>query len=71
VSWPYSPQQCPTCLFLQPLSPPAFDDAGYEIVGVCLHPRISTDLFLFKERAQNVGSCPCFRKRRQAKAMDA
>jgi hypothetical protein len=56
---------------LQPLSPPAFDDAGYEIVGVCLHPRISTDLFLFKERAQNVGSCPCFRKRRQAKAMDA
>ena len=50
MSWPYSPLECPRCRYLEPLEPPAQDDSGYEIVGVCTHPRIAMDLFLFKRR---------------------
>lgn len=61
MSWPYSPRECPRCRYLDPLDPPAHDDVGYEIVGVCLHPRIGMDLFLFKQRDPNtMEACPGF-----------
>jgi len=62
VSWPYGPSECPRCRYFEPLEPPGYDEAGYEVVGFCLHPRIGMDLFLFKLRDQDsVDSCPCFR----------
>ena len=67
MSWPYSPRECPSCRFFDLLDPPAYDDAGYEIVGVCLHPRIAMDLFVLKRRDPNaLDPCPCFRKKREA-----
>ncbi|HZQ80730.1 MAG TPA: hypothetical protein VFB25_02005 [Gaiellaceae bacterium] len=64
ASWPFSPEECPRCRYLEPIDPPAVDDAGYEIVGFCLHPRIGMDLFLFRQREQKMDSCPCFHERR-------
>lgn len=65
MSWPYVPEECPRCRYLEPVDPPAYDDAGYEIVGFCLHPRIGMDLFLFKKRPQTgLASCPCFRAKK-------
>ncbi len=58
MSWPYGSQECPLCRHFEPLDPPAMDDAGFEIVGLCQHPRISTELFRFKER-EVTGGCPC------------
>jgi hypothetical protein len=67
VSWPYSPKECPRCRFFERLEPPAFDDVGYEIVGVCLNPRIGMELFAFKRRDPNtMDPCPCFRERSAA-----
>jgi hypothetical protein len=64
VSWPYSPKECPCCRFFEQLDPPALDDAGYEIVGLCRHPRIATDLFNFKQRdPETMEPCPCFRQK--------
>lgn len=69
MSWPYSPKECPRCRYLAPLDPPAFDDAGYQIVGVCLHPRIGMDLFCFKQRdPETMQPCPCFREKPAAAA---
>lgn len=63
MSWPYSPNECPHCRYLHPLEPPAFDDAGFEIVGFCLHPRIGMDLFRFQRRdPTTMDLCPCFRR---------
>jgi hypothetical protein len=40
----------------------AIDDAGYEIVGICLHPRIAMDVFLFERGdPRTMNPCPCFR----------
>ena len=62
MSWPYSPLECPRCRYLESLEPPAYDDSGYEIVGLCTHPRIAMDLFLFKRRdPTTMEPCPCFR----------
>ena len=67
MSWPYSPNECPSCVFLQLLDDPAYDDAGYEIVGICQHPKIATDLFLFMKRDQTaMDPCPCFKRKRRA-----
>jgi hypothetical protein len=64
MSWPFSAAECPRCHYLESLDPPAFDDVGYEIPGVCLHPRIGMDLFVFKERdPTTMAPCPCFRER--------
>lgn len=52
MSWPYSPSECPSCVFLHQLDVPAHDDVGYEIVGICQHPKIAIDLFLFTNRDQ-------------------
>jgi hypothetical protein len=61
MSWPFSPKECPGCRYLEPVDPPALDDAGYEIVGLCLHPKIAMELFQFKERDPcSVAPCPCF-----------
>jgi hypothetical protein len=63
MSWPYSPNQCPNCVFFQRLEKPAYDDVGYESVGICTHPWIATDLFLFMRRDQNtMEPCGYFRK---------
>ncbi|HTS72954.1 MAG TPA: hypothetical protein VMG74_04520 [Gaiellaceae bacterium] len=64
MSWPYSPEECPRCKFFERLDPPAYDDVGYEIVGVCLNPRIATELFLFRQRdPKTMDPCPCFREK--------
>jgi hypothetical protein len=61
MSWPFSPGQCPSCRYFQALEPPAFDDAGYEIVRGCLDPRIAMELFRFKERnPEEPERCPRF-----------
>jgi hypothetical protein len=61
MSWPYSPDQCPRCRYFEELVPPAHDDAGYELPGVCRHPRIGMELFVPMERApRQFGSCPLF-----------
>jgi len=67
MSWPYSPKECPRCRFFERLDPPALDDVGYEIVGLCRNQRIATDLFVLKKRDPNrMDRCPCFRKKRTA-----
>jgi len=64
MSWPFSPGECPSCRYFQALEPPVFDDAGYEIVGGCLHPRIAMELFRFKLRdPAEMERCPCFARR--------
>jgi len=61
MSWPFSPRECPYCRYFERLDPPALDDVGYEIVGLCRHPRIGMDLFMFKKRDPNsMDPCPCF-----------
>jgi len=64
MSWPYGSQECPSCRYFRALEPPAEDDAGFEIVGLCGHPKIRTDLFRFKER-EVVGGCPCYTRTRE------
>jgi hypothetical protein len=64
MSWPFGSDECPRCRYFEPLDPAAKDDAGYEIVGLCSHPRIAGELFRFKER-QVTGGCPCFNERRR------
>lgn len=66
MSWPFGPDECPRCVFLEPVEPPIVDDSGYEVVGFCRHPRIAMDLFLFQRRDQrSLAPCPCFRPPRQ------
>jgi hypothetical protein len=36
------------------------DDARFEIVGLCKHPRIAMELFRFKAREITAG-CPCYK----------
>jgi hypothetical protein len=59
VSWPYGSEECPRCRYFERLDPPAVDDAGFELVGLCGHPRIAAELFRFKTRAV-AGGCPCY-----------
>lgn len=59
MSWPFGVEECPRCRYFQALEPPLHDDVGYEIVGLCSHPRIATELFRTETR-ETVGGCPCF-----------
>ena len=59
MSWPYTPRECPYCRYFDRLDPPVRDDAGYEIVGLCGHPRIAMDLFRMRTREEPC-HCPCF-----------
>jgi len=52
MSWPYTPSECPRCRYFDALNPSARDDAGYEIVGLCLHPRIAMELFRLRLRPE-------------------
>ncbi len=47
MSWPFIPHECPSCRYCDPLEEPFVEDTEfrYEIVAVCLHPRIATELF--------------------------
>ena len=67
MSWPFAPHECPRCSCLERLEPPAYDDAGYEIVGLCRHPRLATELFVLQERdASELDPCPCFSAKERA-----
>ena len=67
MSWPYSPQECPHCRYLEPIDPPTFDEVGYQLVGLCRHPRIAMELFVLQERdPATMEPCPCFRAKNQA-----
>ena len=59
MSWPYTPSECPRCRYFDAFDPAARDDAGYEIVGLCLHPRIAMELFRLRLRPEP-SHCPCF-----------
>lgn len=60
MSWPYGPAECPRCSYFDPLDAPALDDAGYEVVALCLHPRIATELFRSEAMEARIAPCPCF-----------
>ncbi len=62
MSWPYSARDCSRCHYHEALEPPLEDDAGFEIVGLCYHPRIATELFQMRTRSDPV-DCPCFLRR--------
>jgi len=63
-SWPYFPEQCPHCRYLEPASPAFIDDSGYEILGFCLHPRIAMELFRpQKLDLAEAERCPLFVRR--------
>ncbi len=57
-SWPYLPGQCPHCWYFQELNP-FVDEAGYEIVGFCRHPRIAMELFHRRQPLESE-NCPLF-----------
>jgi hypothetical protein len=60
-SWPYLEAQCPHCRYFQAFAPPFVDDAGYEILGFCRHPRIGMELFRpQRRRASESDRCPLF-----------
>jgi hypothetical protein len=64
MSWPWSPHQCPHCRYLAAFDPPRTDDAGFEMPGFCLHPRIGMELFLPKRLdLEQLEPCPLFRAR--------
>ena len=63
MSWPFGTDECPNCRYFEALEPPLEDDAGYEIVGLCGHPRIAMELFRTKT-SETAGGCPCFSPRR-------
>lgn len=59
--WPFTPDECPRCRYLERFEPPELDDSGYELVGFCRNPRIAMELFVSKRPgADAVGSCPRF-----------
>jgi len=61
MSWPFGPDECPGCHYFELLDPPVYDDIGYEIVGLCQHPQIATDLFRLRHRdPATMERCPCF-----------
>ena len=70
--WPYLPGHCPHCAYLHELSPPARDEAGYEIPGICCHPRIGMELFRPQRRAAPASErCPFFHRRSELDQRDA
>jgi hypothetical protein len=67
MPWPYGPEECPRCCYVERLEPPAYDDVGYEIVGLCRHPRIAMVLFVLQQRdPAELATCPCFSQKEQA-----
>ena len=62
-SWPYLPDQCPSCLYFKALVPAYRDDSGYEIRGFCRHPRVAMELFVPWQQRLEQGSCPLYVQR--------
>jgi hypothetical protein len=61
MSWPYLRHQCPRCRYFVAIDPPRHDDSGYELPGVCAHPRIGMELFIPREAlARRLGDCDLF-----------
>lgn len=58
ASWPYSPAQCPNCLYFRRFAPPLLDEDGSETVGLCRHPRIGMELFILRHR--QAPHCPLY-----------
>ncbi len=69
VSWPYTPADCPRCRYFDPVEASIRDDAGYETVGLCLHPRIAMELIRLRLRPEP-SHCPCFLATRQSSDRD-
>jgi hypothetical protein len=63
MSWPFTAHQCPVCKYFQAIDPPAHDDVGYELPGLCAHPRIGMELFVPRDPAR-FGGCDLFRPTR-------
>ncbi len=60
-SWPYFAEQCPQCLYFHAIEPTFVDDSGYEILGLCRHPRIAMELFRSqKPQASHPERCSLF-----------
>jgi hypothetical protein len=63
-SWPYLPGQCPHCFYFQAERPTFTEDLGYEIVGVCLHPRVGMGPFRSQKLERSkVDPCRLFIRR--------
>jgi hypothetical protein len=62
MSWPFTPHQCPGCAYFEALYPPAQDDAGYELPGLCAHPLVGMELFVPLDAAR-FGDCELFHRR--------
>ncbi len=61
MSWPYLPHECPRCRYFKELADGYSDDSGYEIPGICAHPRIAMELFVTREGlAGRIGHCNMF-----------
>jgi hypothetical protein len=52
MPWPFMSSQCPDCHYFAPFEPPAEDDAGYQLPGVCRHPSIGMELFVPRDRPE-------------------
>jgi hypothetical protein len=61
MSWPFTSHQCPHCTYFEALDPPAHDDAGYEMPGLCAHPLIGMELYVSGDPAR-LGDCELFRR---------
>lgn len=67
VSWPFLPGECPRCRYYHPFDEPIHEGNAfhYEIVGLCLHPRIGMELFRRQLATEdNDSHCPCFSEKR-------
>jgi len=61
MSWPYLPHQCPDCRYFVAIDPPRCDDSGYELPGLCAHPRVGMELFVTRTGlADRIGDCDLF-----------
>jgi len=61
MSWPFGPSECPRCRYFSEFDEPDYDDSGYEVVGLCRHPRIGMALYRSQRpNANEIDSCPCF-----------
>lgn len=61
MSWPFGPDECPRCRYLEPFDRPDHDDSGYEVIGLCSHPRIAMDLFVSQRPGGCDGALPVLR----------
>ncbi len=59
MAWPFSDRECPSCAYLLAFERAATGEDGYQVVGMCRHPSIATELFLARSGG-GPARCPCF-----------